>query len=740
MANDVDYDSLDWAPIQQQKDDFESLDWKPVSETAPTKDTRALDRIREMGLGVARGARESIPLAKDISAASRAYLGNPLTGQAPSGDFAREKETVQRQQREAQEAAPGSFLAGEIAPYLTPLGRAGSAANMLGKGEQIIASKLAPYVTSPTLRKIGAAATTGAGVGAVHGFGEGTDLSSRFSEAGSEGVGGGIAGGALSGAGSALGKLYGSSFNPFKSTAVEKAGKDIGVSIPASISSDNPVARTLAQTLGGLPFTKDILESGTKRGISALEDVVQKSVPGVTPGMQKTAAGQSAADSLRDWYTKGAAEAGQQLFGNVKMALGENGELIRAPMENTRREIEKILRQRGLTDPNAFATFGKSDVGKKLLSNVYDRTGATKALNYDAAQLLKREIDELTDFNPMAPKQMSNTDLKNIRHAIRQDTGNIVERAGGPKAKSAYDTATKTWREIETDKEGLRSILGPTGDNPPNKVYENLFSTAKEGSKKDLDLLNRVQKVMGSSAWDDFRSGIIKEMGSNPMGEFHPTDFVKKFSQLNDDAKNVLFGAPGSTTRDTLENAFSVSRQYVERGKPRNLSNWAMAAGTVAAVGAVGDVFSEGPVGAGKTIGIPALGASIPALAAAWMLSNRRLGPLVAEYAKTNSPAILKKIQTIVTYDPEIRSKLRRALVPELRETFQGRPVTAQDQDREERASGGRLGNRDYPAKRLSRVERAAKRAMDAIALETKPLMDQPDQVIADALKLASSK
>jgi hypothetical protein len=56
------------------------------------------------------------------------------------------------------------------------------------------------------------------------------------------------------------------------------------------------------------------------------------------------------------------------------------------------------------------------------------------------------------------------------------------------------------------------------------------------------------------------------------------------------------------------------------------------------------------------------------------------------------------------------------------------------------RAAGGRLGNRDYPAKRLTRVERAAKRAMDAIAHETKPLMEQPDQVIADALKLASGK
>ena len=68
-------------------------------------------------------------------------------------------------------------------------------------------------------------------------------------------------------------------------------------------------------------------------------------------------------------------------------------------------------------------------------------------------------------------------------------------------------------------------------------------------------------------------------------------------------------------------------------------------------------------------------------------------------------------------------------------------PVFAEDyEEREGRASGGRIGKRDYPAKRLTRVEKAVKRARDAIALETQPLLDQPDHVIANALDIAMKK
>jgi hypothetical protein len=61
-------------------------------------------------------------------------------------------------------------------------------------------------------------------------------------------------------------------------------------------------------------------------------------------------------------------------------------------------------------------------------------------------------------------------------------------------------------------------------------------------------------------------------------------------------------------------------------------------------------------------------------------------------------------------------------------------------EDRGEYASGGKVGKRDYPAKRLTRMEKAVKRAQQAIALETKPLMERPDEQIAKALEIASNK
>ena len=56
---------------------------------------------------------------------------------------------------------------------------------------------------------------------------------------------------------------------------------------------------------------------------------------------------------------------------------------------------------------------------------------------------------------------------------------------------------------------------------------------------------------------------------------------------------------------------------------------------------------------------------------------------------------------------------------------------------RHERASGGRVGKRDYPAKRMTLLEREAVRAHRDISERTKPIMDMPDEEIANALRLA---
>lgn len=63
-----------------------------------------------------------------------------------------------------------------------------------------------------------------------------------------------------------------------------------------------------------------------------------------------------------------------------------------------------------------------------------------------------------------------------------------------------------------------------------------------------------------------------------------------------------------------------------------------------------------------------------------------------------------------------------------------------QSMGREQRASGGKVGNRDYPAKRLNKIERALRKAQEALAIETKPLMQKPDEEIAAALNIAKEQ
>lgn len=61
-------------------------------------------------------------------------------------------------------------------------------------------------------------------------------------------------------------------------------------------------------------------------------------------------------------------------------------------------------------------------------------------------------------------------------------------------------------------------------------------------------------------------------------------------------------------------------------------------------------------------------------------------------------------------------------------------PSETRKERREEYAKGGKV----YPAKKMSHMERAAAKAFDDIANETKPLMDLPDEHIAHALGMAA--
>jgi hypothetical protein len=122
-------------------------------------------------------------------------------------------------------------------------------------------------------------------------------------------------------------------------------------------------------------------------------------------------------------------------------------------------------------------------------------------------------------------------------------------------------------------------------------------------------------------------------------------------------------------------------------------------------------------------------------------LSPYLLGAGVAGMGARGASKFLNR-QAIQHLHNLVRSGGKGALVPrsvaspKTREALiRGSVEYMGDEDnREGRATGGKVAKKDYPAKRLTRLERAARRAFNEIANETKPLMDLPDEQIVNAL------
>jgi hypothetical protein len=118
-------------------------------------------------------------------------------------------------------------------------------------------------------------------------------------------------------------------------------------------------------------------------------------------------------------------------------------------------------------------------------------------------------------------------------------------------------------------------------------------------------------------------------------------------------------------------------------------------------------------------------------LAGRYAASNAKMNEVyarrLAEMLVSPDPQDVQKAMQVVNSNPAMSSAISKANI------FMQQLMGAETA-RPQRASGGKVDKRDYPAKRLTRMERALKRAQNALAEETKPIMQMPDHLVALAL------
>lgn len=649
------------------------------------------DWLTKQGVGAARGMRESLPFAKDISAAARAYVGNPLTGQGPSEDFTKEKETVEAQQKKASEEAPVATAAGEIGGYFLPgVGLAGRAA----KAEQALASKAAPYV-GETAANILAGGATGAGLGAVQGLGTGTDLEERLGHAAEVGGLGGVGGAAFPAVGAALGAGAKKLLNVGSPlTEVEQAAARRGVTLPRFLGAEGETLPRTAEHIGALPFVGAPIRKAGAKAVEQIGEAFEK-IPGVKTDIGREEAGETAKEALHNWVRDRSAQVANKAYDAVEHHVDP---AVKTELTNTRATVQNLM------DKLKEAELPEESEAVKMVLNAATHP---EGLNFSGIKTLRTKVREKIDQG-LLPGNLSQGELKQLKSALDADLRQAAENAGGQRGLAAFERANTLYQKISGKRKELAKIIGAKGDASPTAVFNRINQMALDKTGNPTRLL-AARKSMSPEQWGDITSGVVNNMGRDGEGAFSPYRFMTEYGKMSEKGRDAIFGPVGNPVRDAIEDIGILSKQIKSAGKQKN---WSGTAHT--ALGAAGllEAFHDPET---------AVMGGAPILPLALLLA---------------SP---KSARQLSTYLRSPTKKAYESLMAHARsEAGQHIPVTAiAAEDREERASGGKVSKRDYPAKRLNKLERAAKRALDSIALETKILENKPDEQIAQALRIA---
>jgi hypothetical protein len=695
MQNEIDPSTITWdepsaassAPAPEQ------IAWDAEETKEPVSWG---DWLKTQGVSAARGMRESLPLAKDISAATRAYVGNPLTVTGPSGDFTQEKKAVEAQQERAMEEAPVAKTLGEVGGYFLPgVGLAGRAA----KAEQALASKAAPYL-GETGANIAAGALTGASVGAAQGLGTGTSLEERLQNAETVAALGGAGGAAFPALGAAVGagakKLLnvGSELTPS-----EQAAQRMGFKLPRFLGTEGEGLPRTAEHIGALPVVGAPIRKAWAKAVEQLGEAFEK-IPGVKSEVGRLEAGESAKSALQNWVRNRSTQVAEKAYDAVERHVDP---MVKTELTNTRSTVQ------GLMDKLKEADLPEESEAVKMVLNAATNP---EGLSYSGVKTLRTKIREKI-AQGILPGNLSQGELKQLKSALDKDLRAAAENAGGQRGLAAFERANSLYQKISARRAELAKIVGKNADASPESVFNRITQMATEKTG-NVGRLVQARKSMSPDEWGDVTSGIVNNMGRDVEGNFSPYRFLTEYGKMSERGRDAIFGPVGNPVRDAIEDIGLVSGQMKKAGKHKN---WSGTAHT--AIGAAGilEAFHD-PEAAVK--------GGAPVLPLALLLASPKSAKQFSGYLRNPTKKAYEALMN------SARLEAGKA-APEA-------SSYATEDAREERASGGKVNGRDYPAKRLTRMERAVKRAQDAIALETKPLMDQPDERIVQALEIAKGK
>ena len=708
------------------------------TETATAEDTSKKWAEEHPVLGrvasALHGAGELIPGREKLSAGLHA-----LTEGGP-GDFSEKYERAKRAQERAgkalSEAYPMTHFAGSIAPMLTPVG---AEAMLAGEGALARgAGKLLPSL-SPSAKTMAGISGFGGVYGAAQGAAEGDTADERLKNAL---TGAGI-GAAMGPIGAGIGKVGRSIFGPAGKTATQEAAEGLGIEAPRFVTSEAPVQHTLAAGVKAIPFAGEKIGEASRDLNNQLEEKILSLAGSTIPNPE--GAGERLKSGIKNWIGQEAPEEADKLYDAVRETFKKQGPPRPGPMgtiqpvtdlnnvDYTKQVYNDLM---GLRAESKDFEMGK--VLKQLTEAVSDPNGMT----FNGMQRLRRRVGEaLRNKDTLASEGINHDEANALYGALSSDLKNAALKQGGVEGVAALRKADREFAIANAKKARLRKIIGYDDERfSDEQIFENLANLAR-GKGGNLKRLELAKNTLSPNDWNTVTSNMIHKLGQT-TGEhgkdFSPAKFLTEYNKLSPGGLDVMFGPKGSPYRQNMDWIATMAKSIGEAGSAANTSktahvnetlNMFKKLGTLGALGmGLHEAAGQSPEAAGTELATGVGGGWILAS----MLASPRGAFAVREWMQKATP---QAGQAITDEIARISGRVPKAS----RYALQSKLVNNMT-DREHRASGGKVGNRDYPAKRLTRMEKALKRAQDAMSLETKSLMQIPDAQIAHALDIAKDK
>lgn len=517
------------------------------------------------------------------------------------------------------------------------------------RAAQLGGALLSPMLGGATAgQRIGGAILTGAIGGA------GTTYNGNLEDYG-ENI---AAGGTIGGAGGAIGEQANKAIRGTFGVTAEKLKPFYEANIEPTLGAvgnklSKFVQNVSANTLGGMGKFEQIAD----KTYNKIENYVNKlsSKSNLTQEMK----GNIARKGLEETRSLGN-EAVNKSYEDLKKILPNNTEI---PVDNLVSHVTKLKKE---LSPAAFDALKKTPAGSRIEDILKEAepkfdyvkgSGVTKALPYDRALQLKREIGELA-----YSKEAKSAGIGTKQGALRQlyryldDSINIgADKLGGKAGEQLRATNKLASQNIVSNKK-IERVLA-------KEDAEKIFKSISNSGKFDYRIAEKAMKGLDKEGKKELSHGIISEMGDDAENIFNTTLLAKRFNGLEPEAQKLLLNSFDTSTQKNFKNIMETIGSNKEIAKEANNSKTAYYAGLLTALGSIGLGINQGGLEGGlAATALIGKGAAINNAAARLMTSPKFINWLAGAEGKvgSNSGAHFAKLYNIAKEDPSIAPDIKK--------------------------------------------------------------------------------